>query len=231
MSIIFFDFDGTITKRDTTDAVLEAFALPPWQEIEEEWVAGRIGSRECMTRQLALVRASEAELNGLLDSLEIDEDFATLLEYCEIHNVAAHIISDGFDYFISRILNRKSLGLKRAVSRMTVSSSHLEFQDGRIVTSFPFYSNGCEHGCATCKPTVMKSLNPSDEPTIFVGDGLSDRFAAGAADVVFAKSKLLSFCRTENISCFAYEHMGEVLSWMQQRELPEWSGVLAQATA
>ena len=231
MSIIFFDFDGTITKRDTTDAVLEAFAMPPWQDIEEEWVAGRIGSRECMTRQLALVKASESDLNALLDSLEIDEEFGNLLEYCEQHNVAAHIISDGFDYFISRILNRKSLGLKRAVSRMTVSSSHLEYQNGRIVTSFPFYHDVCQHGCATCKPAVMKSLNRKNEPTIFVGDGLSDRFAAGAADVVFAKSKLLSFCRNEGISCFAYDDMKEVLSWMQRRELPEWSGVLAQATA
>src|SRR5258708_38963493 len=122
MSIIFFDFDGTITKRDTTDAVLEAFAMPPWQDIEEEWVLGSIGSRECMTRQLALVQASESDLNALLDSLEIDEQFATLLEYCEEHEVASHIISDGFDYFISRILNRKSLGLKHALSRMTISS-------------------------------------------------------------------------------------------------------------
>jgi len=231
MSIIFFDFDGTITKRDTTDAVLEAFAMPPWQEIEEDWVAGRIGSRECMTRQLALVRASRADLNSLLDSLEIDEHFLSLLEYCEQHSVAVHIISDGFDYFISRILNRKSLGLKRALSQMTISSSHLEFQNGRIVTSFPFYHEGCQHGCATCKPAVMKSLNSHDEPTIFVGDGLSDRFAVGAADVVFAKSKLLSFCREEGISCFEYEDMSEVLSWMERRELPEWSGVLAQATA
>ncbi|HZS47783.1 MAG TPA: MtnX-like HAD-IB family phosphatase [Blastocatellia bacterium] len=231
MSIILFDFDGTITKRDTTDAVLEAFAMPPWQEIEEEWVAGRIGSRECMSRQLALVNASEAELNELLDSLDVDEHFPALLDFCDSNNIEAHIISDGFDYFIKRILGRRSLGLKRALSKMTISASHLEFKNGRIVTSFPFYETGCAHGCATCKPTVMKNLNPENQSTIFVGDGLSDRFAAAAADVVFAKKKLLAHCRTESIPCFAYEDMGEILTWMRERESPEWAGALSAVTA
>jgi len=226
MSIILFDFDGTITKRDTTDAVLEAFAAPPWQEIEEEWVTGRIGSRECMSRQLALVNASENELNDLLDGLEIDEHFLGLLDYCASNNIAAHIISDGFDYFIKRILGKRSLGLKRAVSKVTVSSSHLEFRNGRIATSYPFYEPGCEHGCATCKPAVMKALNPNSESTIFVGDGLSDRFAAAAADVVFAKKKLLDHCRSQNIPCLAYEDMGEILAWMRERESLEWLGAL-----
>lgn len=29
---VFCDFDGTITRVDATDAVLDAFALPAWQE-------------------------------------------------------------------------------------------------------------------------------------------------------------------------------------------------------
>src|SRR5882724_7363024 len=93
MSIIFFDFDGTITKRDTTDAVLEAFAMPPWQDIEEDWVAGRIGSRECMTRQLALVKASESDLNALLDSLEICWNIAKSITSPRISSATVSIIS------------------------------------------------------------------------------------------------------------------------------------------
>ena len=58
---LFVDFDGTITCRDTTDAVLEAFADPSWLAVEREWVAGRIGSRACLTAQMALVDAPTAD--------------------------------------------------------------------------------------------------------------------------------------------------------------------------
>ena len=45
--ILSCDFDGTLTLNDTVDAILEAFAEPEWTEVEAEWAAGRIGSRDC----------------------------------------------------------------------------------------------------------------------------------------------------------------------------------------
>ena len=38
--------------------ILERFAEPAWRAIEADWVAGRIGSRECLARQIDLVRAT-----------------------------------------------------------------------------------------------------------------------------------------------------------------------------
>lgn len=55
---VFVDFDGTISLEDTTDVILERFADPEWRTVEAEWLAGRIGSRECLARQIDLVRAS-----------------------------------------------------------------------------------------------------------------------------------------------------------------------------
>ncbi len=48
---ILLDFDGTISLHDTTDVILAAFADPQWHDVEREWIAGRIGSRACMSRQ------------------------------------------------------------------------------------------------------------------------------------------------------------------------------------
>src|SRR5947207_2419736 len=109
--IVFLDFDGTITRRDATDVILEAYADPHWLRIEEEWKAGRISSRECLTAQMALVTASRAEIDALLDRVEIDDGFVSLLQTCSAHDVAVHIVSDGFDYCIERILSRPSLNL------------------------------------------------------------------------------------------------------------------------
>ena len=53
---VFVDFDGTIVPLDATNELLGRYADAEWLEIEEEWQAGRIGSRECMERQVALLR-------------------------------------------------------------------------------------------------------------------------------------------------------------------------------
>src|SRR5262245_12565255 len=58
---VFVDFDGTIASLDTTDLLLERFAAPQWRQIEEDWKAGLIGSRECLVRQIDLVRATSVE--------------------------------------------------------------------------------------------------------------------------------------------------------------------------
>jgi hypothetical protein len=34
--------------------------IPSWRDVEEEWQAGEIGSRECMTRQVSLLRATRS---------------------------------------------------------------------------------------------------------------------------------------------------------------------------
>ncbi len=72
--LVLVDFDGTIVHQDATDLILERFALPEWRDVERDWVAGRIGSRECLARQVDLVRASETDLNSLRNENEIAPD-------------------------------------------------------------------------------------------------------------------------------------------------------------
>jgi hypothetical protein len=55
---ILCDFDGTISVEDITDALLVRFAKPGWEDIEQAWKRGEIGSRECMARQIALLDAT-----------------------------------------------------------------------------------------------------------------------------------------------------------------------------
>ena len=111
--VLFVDFDGTVTTRDVVDVILEKFADERWLEIEKQWRRGRIGSRDCLRAQMALVRATRGELDALLDSIRVDEGFALLLEICARHQLAVHILSDGFDYCIRRILERPPLRLDR----------------------------------------------------------------------------------------------------------------------
>ena len=203
--ILFLDFDGTISKRDAIDLILERFADESWKIIEEMWKGNAIGSRECLREQVALIDAAPVEINDLLDEIKLDEGFGELLKTCRRSKIETYIISDGFDYCIKRILSRS-----KAAQKLPVFSSHLELKNGKWQTSFPHFGRFCKHGCATCKPRVMKNLNPHNAPTIFVGDGLSDRYAARAADLVFAKKGLAKYCAAENIEFAAYQNLGDV---------------------
>jgi 2,3-diketo-5-methylthio-1-phosphopentane phosphatase len=208
--IVFLDFDGTITKRDAVDAILEKFADPRWLEIEEDWKEGRIGSRECLAAQMRLVRATKEQIDELLDSIEIDEGFVKLLDTCAARGVETHIISDGFDYCIDRILAGPSLNLSAHLNGGRIFSSHLEANKDGWLVDFPSFHQSCGHGCATCKPAIMSLLNLNSGPTIFVGDGLSDKYAATSADLVFAKDKLAAYCREQQIAHRTYLNLADV---------------------
>ena len=215
---VFLDFDGTVSRGDVVDTILETYADPAWRQVEQDWQAGRIGSRECLRQQMALVRASEDEMNALLDRVELDGGFVGLLEMCVRHGVPVHIVSDGFDYCIQRILRRAGPDIERLLSAVRVCASHLEpCGDRQWRVDFPFFTEMCVHGCATCKPAAMSFLGADDRgPNVFVGDGLSDRYAASAADEVFAKDALASYCRQEAIACRRYKDLRQVASSLEK---------------
>src|SRR2546423_10401700 len=209
--VVFLDFDGTITRHDVVDVILETYADERWIEIERQWRAGRIGSRDCLRAQMALVRATREELDALVDSIEVDLGLAPLLETCARRRLAVNVVSDGFDYCIRRVLERPRLGLARLLPGVLVCASRLDFDlPGRLRLGSPYFQETCEHGCATCKPALMGRLNGAGAPSVFVGDGLSDRDAAACADIVFGKSSLARYCRGGGIEHAAYEDLSQV---------------------
>ena len=208
--ILFLDFDGTISRRDAVDAILETYADPKWLTFEAEWSAGRIGSRDCLRAQMSLVRASRKQIDALLDEIGIDEYLVPLLEMCAMQDIPAHIISDGFDYCIRRILSGASRRVAALMRGGRVCAAHLESRGHLWRTEFPFFHQTCGHGCATCKPAVMRLLNQTNAPAIFVGDGLSDRYAVESADLVFAKGALASYCTANSIEHLPFQTLEEV---------------------
>jgi 2-hydroxy-3-keto-5-methylthiopentenyl-1-phosphate phosphatase len=218
MPTVFLDFDGTVSSADVVDAILEQYASPEWLRVEEEWRDGRLGSRECLRQQMALVRAAPAAIDAIIDAIGIDPGFGALLESCAAGGVPIHIISDGFDYCIRRLLSRVPATLRSALHSVEVRASHLEpVADKRWWTAFPFPEEPCIHGCATCKPAVMQALTPVGGTTVFVGDGLSDRYAAAAADLVFAKDKLASYCVQQGIVHVSFTSLADVAADLNER--------------
>jgi 2,3-diketo-5-methylthio-1-phosphopentane phosphatase len=188
--LVLVDFDGTIVQQDATDLILERFALPEWRNVEQEWVAGRIGSRECLARQIDLVRASAADLDRLIDEIEIDPAFAAFTALCRELGYSVIVGSDGLDRVIEIILGRAGIELP------TVSNRLVQTGADRWRVEFPHVHDNCEVASGTCKCAIA---NPAVGLSVLVGDGRSDFCAATEAKWVLAKGALARYCRQEGI--------------------------------
>jgi 2,3-diketo-5-methylthio-1-phosphopentane phosphatase len=207
--IVFTDFDGTITLRDVTDEILSQLAHPSWQAVEQEWTRGLIGSRECLERQIALVDASAEQLDALIDAVPVDPTFAHFYHFTRQRAIPLYVLSEGFDYVIARILKRA--GMEGPVRNgLQVFSSALRLEGRRLIPSFPHSVEPCAHGCGTCKAALLRRFGKGKYPVIFVGDGLSDRFAVDEADLVFAKRQLLAYCQEHGKACHPFNTFAEV---------------------
>ena len=192
---IFCDFDGTITKEDTLNKFLRVYADKKWLELEEDWINGKIGSLECTSRQMELIPSlSKEEIDKFIDSIDIDENFKDFMDIVKAENIDFCIVSDGFDYFINRILKKNGFdGIK-------VFSNHLEIKNGKYFCSFPYSNPKCKTGAGMCKCNIIKNKKNVTNAVFYVGDGISDFCASKCADKVFAKGKLLEYCKKNNIA-------------------------------
>ena len=180
---VFCDFDGTITRQDCTDAVLEALAGPAWRRLQADWEAGRLTGAACLRGQVNLIRGDVAELDAVLDHVDLDPGFAPFVGWCEARGIPVGIVSDGVDYFIHRLLGQHGL------ERLPVVSNRLAGRAGAWRLEHPAASGDCAIGSGVCKCAATGVL-ASAETMIFVGDGRSDFCVASRADILFAKGAL-----------------------------------------
>ncbi len=191
------DFDGTISVGDTTDLILESFADPSWRTIEADWVAGRIGSRECLARQIDLVRAAPEALDAFARDATIDPHFAGFVALCGAYGLPVSVVSDGLDRIATAMLARAGLNLP-------VVANHLEWLGGRRWRlGFPHARADCRAAAGHCKCATIAA--EPERLHVYVGDGRSDFCAAAGADLVIAKDALAEHCRRSGI---AFEPFG-----------------------
>jgi len=211
----FIDFDGTITQNDVVDMILERFASDEWRQTEKEWASGKIGSRECLSRQLALVRTNKETFDNFLKEVKVDSGFVDFIEILNKNGIPAFVVSDGFDLVIQQVLKRTFHKNPELFSSLPVICNKLEFTPQGLRVIFATETL-CEHACANCKPKAIDSLSSKDDFIVFVGDGLSDRFAARRSDLVFAKNKLISFCKENKLNFLEFGSFRDITKWLNE---------------
>lgn len=214
---VFVDFDGTIVPNDATNQLLDRFAPASWLDIEEDWQTGKIGSRECMERQIDLVRARPDELDAFLAGVEIDPDFPAFVAICKNNGARVTVVSDGLDRSVRTVLKAANLDL-------TFFANRLEWLGGdRWRLAFPHAKDDCTALMGNCKCAVARG--PASTVRIMIGDGRSDFCIASSAHFVLAKASLLEHCRENDLPHKEFKSFADanriITQWFAQQAQPK----------
>lgn len=204
------DFDGTISHQDVTDSLLRRFGTVGWREIEAQWEAGLIGSRHCMTQQIALLDMGLPDLIGVLETIVLDPAFVSFLDVVHARGMPVQILSDGLAEAIQFILAR------HGVHQVAVYANRLIQRGERSWELMTPYSHaGCVPDSAHCKCARLRNLS---KRVLYIGDGTSDFCIAGRVDFVLAKGRLADYCQSNGIAHQCINDFNDALVFLARTE-------------
>ena len=210
--IIQCDFDGTITLNNLSVLLRERFAPSGWQEIESDYLRGRLTVERSNRQQYAHVRESREILQEFAcQNAELRPGFLEFVARCRAAGIRFVIVSSGLDFYIEAVLS--NIG----APDLELHCAQTSFgDDGIDVTYLDPEGNITEDGF---KKTYLTWLRSQERPVIYIGDGLSDLDAASAADYVFAIDRLHRLLSTTSVPHYAFSDFNDI--WHQMCHLED----------
>jgi 2,3-diketo-5-methylthio-1-phosphopentane phosphatase len=203
---VFLDFDGTITLDDTGVYLLEQLAPDDWLQLEDDYMAGRIGSKECMRREWAMLPPERELVEATVAEVGIDPGFFPLVAYLRDHGAEVCILSDGFGFRAEEVA---------AEAGIAVITNAIDWESWTVV--FPNEVTDCECAeCGACKRAPIRRSHGLGRTTVLVGDGASDVKGAAVADVIFAKDDLAKWCTSNSVAFEPFSSLAQVQQRLEQ---------------
>ncbi|MEJ7695320.1 MAG: HAD-IB family phosphatase [Candidatus Limnocylindrales bacterium] len=204
---ILVDYDGTIALTDVSDTVMAEHVTGDWEAEAVAYDAGLIGSRRLMEREMAMVRADPAELFATAAAQPHDPGFVPFVRRAQAAGIPVEVVSDGLGFFIRPAM--EALG----VGELPIVTARTGFRDGGASIAFPNGNSRC-FVCGTCKRDRVLAHRAAGRRVVFIGDGESDRYAAGYSDIVFAKRSLVRICLEAGWDFRRWTEFAEVDAWL-----------------
>jgi 2-hydroxy-3-keto-5-methylthiopentenyl-1-phosphate phosphatase len=203
-SIVFCDFDGTITEQETLGRVFSKFAPETWRPIREDLTSGKINVREAVTKTINSI--DSFNYDDILDytlNFSIRPGFEALLDFLESRNVPLVILSGGIRGMVETRLG-KLINRMHSIFAADVDTS------GKYLRANSAYEGKTE---LVDKVRVMNFFNTKEK--IAIGDGITDFNMAQAADLVFARGGLSHFMNENNIPYVSWSDFFDIRDHLQ----------------
>ena len=205
-TVVQCDFDGTITEKDVSFLLLDAFTDGDWRQLFKDYTVGKISVGVFNAKAFAMVKADkQALVDFILTSgrVKIRPGFEELLNYCSGKGFKFVIVSNGLSFYIAAIL--EDMGIKG----IEVFAAQSQFgPEGMTVSYIGPDGNQIE---TSFKETYTEMFQRRGYSVVYVGNGISDIYPARRANHVFATGDLLRRCRETKLECKPFNDLNDVV--------------------
>jgi 2-hydroxy-3-keto-5-methylthiopentenyl-1-phosphate phosphatase len=207
-SIIFCDFDGTITAIETFAGMLKEFAPDLSAQIMPLMYARKLTLREGVRQILESIPSRlYPEIISYAETKPIRPGFTELVDFLNSQNVPLIVISGGLKNMVKAVLSRQE-----NQSLITKISDIFAIE---IDTSSDYLKINSDFEAGTelvAKVKVMEQYDASEK--IAIGDSLTDINMALKADLVFARDRLKNYLDEENKSYISWENFFDIKNYL-----------------
>jgi 2,3-diketo-5-methylthio-1-phosphopentane phosphatase len=198
------DFDGTITEQDLLDTIAQTFGDEEvYREVDEALDEDSLSLNEVIRREFEPVRAPLDEVRAwVLENVRVRPGFRELVELARERGWRFVIVSSGFRELIEPVLAREG------VPDLELLSNTVDPDPDGWKVRFRV-SETCEVCGQPCKRSTAAALADGTE-LVYVGDGYSDRCAAEAADLAFARRGLADYLEERGVPFERFEDFHSV---------------------
>lgn len=209
---IFCDFDGTITRKDSGDEFFKTFSN--FEPNHTDLMNGKITVKEYYERVCKDIRIPDEDtLDKFCSECEIDAYFTEFISFVHERHWHMHIVSDGFDVYIDRIL--KQIHADQVPKDRNVLKHVKEYDIWE--PQFPMADERCTCFCASCKRNIVLGNSHPDDMIIYIGDGMSDSCPVHHADMIFAKGSLSAYCNQHSIVHHHWNTFFDIMRILKKR--------------
>ena len=208
-SIFLIDFDITISKKDSTDVLLEAHQPEFKKELRKRYRAGEFSIREFIKNGLGSLNITKEQyIKTLQENVPIDETFINFAK----SGIKFKIVSAGARLNVQGTLSKYGINLPDS----EVISNDLKFNGAdknEITVENPFLDREGYYGVD--KKEAVENYQKQGYITYFVGDGPSDYKALEVANFAFVRkgTRAVKFCEENGIEFFEFDNFNEILEW------------------
>ena len=209
------DFDETAATANVARLLLDRFTNARVREVE----AAHRHREETTFRdyqELAFnaVDASVAEMVEYVKQFaSLRPGFTELTDACNEYGHDLKIVSAGLDFYIQALLDANGLG---HIPVVAVAARERCAPQGPFRYDYPRSRIDCDPAWGVCKCAVLDDAQAAGMQTVFVGDGpRGDACAAARADYVFARGRLLRYCRQNDIHATPFDTLDPVVDFVK----------------
>ena len=211
-SIFLIDFDITISKKDSTDVLLETHQPEFKQELRKKYRAGEYSIREFIKYGLGSLNITKEQyIQTLQENVTIDETFIDFVK----SGAEFKIVSAGARLNVQGTLLKYGINLPDS----EVISNDLKFNGAdknEITVENPFLDKEGYYGVD--KKEAVENYKKKGYTTYFVGDGPSDYKALEVADFGFVRkgTRAVKFCKENQIYFKEFDNFDEILEYFER---------------